>query len=101
MCQRNRKREKSWERNSVMYAKHKCLAFLVVTLLLPFSLSYAAGAATVAFKPAVTFQGGTAPVAVAAGDFNGDGKMDLAIAAIGDPKVNDNGGISILLSNGD
>ena len=84
-----------------MYAKHKCVAFLVVTLLLPFSLSYSAGAATVAFKPAVIYQVGTAAQAVAFGDFNGDGKMDLAIADAGDPNVNDNGGISILLSNGD
>ncbi len=29
-----------------MYAKHRCVAFVVVTLLLPFSLSYCAGAAS-------------------------------------------------------
>jgi hypothetical protein len=78
-----------------VYAKHKCVVFLIVYLLLPFSLSHSAGAATVAFKPTVTYQVGTAPQAVAFGDFNGDGKVDLVVSNSGD------GSVSILLGNGD
>ncbi len=57
--------------------------------------------ATIGFKPAVNYTVGTAPRAVASGDFNGDGKMDLVIANNGDPTANDDGGVSILLGNGD
>ena len=84
-----------------MCAEHRCVALLVVTLLLPFSLSYPADGATVGFQAAVNYPAGTAPRAVASGDFNGDGKVDLAIANSGDPNANDNGGVSILLGSGD
>src|SRR6266852_2928888 len=57
--------------------------------------------AMIGFKPAVNYTVGTAPRAVASGDFNGDGKMDLVIANNGDPTANDDGGVSILLGNGD
>ena len=40
----------------------------------------AATPAAVTFAPAVSFPAGTAPVAIAAADFNGDGHMDLAVA---------------------
>src|ERR1700692_382169 len=56
---------------------------------------------TVAFKAAVNYPVGTAPVAVAGGDFNGDGKMDLAVANSGNPAISDDGNVSILLGNGD
>src|SRR5207249_3382514 len=55
-----------------------------------------ASAQTVSFAPARRdFPAGTAPVSVAAGDFNGDGQLDLAVA--------DNGAkaVSVLLGNGD
>jgi hypothetical protein len=71
------------------------------TLMLLISVSCSATAATVAFKPAVSYPVGTAPAAVAAGDFNGDGIPDLAVANAGNPQNGDNGGISILLGNGD
>ena len=64
-------------------------------------VSSCANGATVAFKPAATYPVGTAPIAVASGDFNADGKTDLAIANFGDANANDNGGVSVLLGNGD
>ena len=55
----------------------------------------------IAFKPAQSYRVGTNPVCVVAGDFNQDGKHDLAVIDQGDPSVSDPGGISILLGNGD
>lgn len=46
------------------------------------------------FQAAVLYPAGLAPDSVAAGDFNGDGKIDLAVADFG-------GGVSLLLGNGD
>ena len=40
------------------------------------------------FQPAVTYPAGNSPDAVAIGDFNGDGKPDLAIASGGDNAIN-------------
>src|ERR1041384_3143583 len=63
------------------------------------SLSYrdsvlAAGCSAINFGSAGAFSAGTSPNSVAIGDFNGDGKLDLALA---------NGlsaNISVLLGNG-
>src|SRR5438552_15133770 len=44
------------------------------------------------FQPALSFAAGTAPVSVAVGDINGDGRPDLAVA---------NDGVSVVLGNGD
>jgi VCBS repeat protein/FG-GAP repeat protein len=79
----------------------KCKSGLFRTVILLWALSPAAVAATISFKPAVSYPVGTAPLAVAAGDFNGDGKLDLAVADSGNPSVGDEGGISILLGKGD
>ena len=84
-----------------MYAKHRCVAALRITLFLVFSLTSSVGASTVTFQPAVTYPVGTAPKAVAVGDFNGDGVMDLAVANSGDPTTGDDGNVSILFGNGD
>jgi hypothetical protein len=64
------------------------------------ALSTAIGA-TISFKTAVNYPVGTNPVAVAAGDFNHDGKIDLAVVNGGNTSTGDNGGVSILLGNGD
>jgi len=47
----------------------------------------AAGAAVPSFAPQVTFAVGTTPFAVAVGDFNGDGRPDLAVANYHDNTV--------------
>jgi len=63
--------------------------------------------ATVTLTPAPmnfstqNFPAGNSPVAVAIADFNGDGKLDLAVADNGDSTTADDGGVSIMLGNGD
>jgi hypothetical protein len=47
------------------------------------------------FRPHIDYATGTQPSSVAAGDFNGDGKLDLVIANTQD------GTVSVLLGNGD
>jgi len=76
-------------------------ALLLVTLLPALLLGNPAKAATITFQPPVTYPVGTAPKAVAVGDFNGDGKPDLAVANAGNPATGDDGNVSILLGNGD
>ncbi len=71
----------------------------VGVLAILFSLSPAAHGA-VGFQTAQSYPVGTNPMAVALGDFNGDSKVDLAVVNFGDPTVNDNGSVSILLGNG-
>jgi hypothetical protein len=86
------------DRSSTMYRQKRMLA---MSLLFLFSLTNPAGAATIGFKPAVNYPVGTAPRAVAPGDFNDDGKTDLAVANSGDAGGGDDGNVSILLGNGD
>jgi FG-GAP-like repeat len=83
-----------------MHAEQRCAARRVGVLLLTCALSHAAQA-TVGFKSAVSYPVGTAPLAVAVGDFNGDAKPDLAVANSGNPGAGDDGNVSILLGNGD
>ena len=47
------------------------------------------------FQPQVTYAVGSSPIALVAGDFNGDGRTDLAVANAGSNDV------SVLLGNGD
>ena len=84
-----------------MCAKHSCVALFVITLLLPLSLSFPAGGATVGFQTAVNYPVGMAPHAVTSADFNGDGKADLAVANSGGATASDDGSVSILLGSGD
>ena len=53
------------------------------------------------FQAPRTFAAGAGPIAVTADDFNGDGRLDLAVADQGDPKTGQGRGVSILLGNGD
>src|SRR5437879_479462 len=50
---------------------------LLAAILLPVNVSFAQ---TVSFSPATSFAVGTFLESVAIGDFNGDGKPDLAVA---------------------
>src|SRR2546422_841373 len=53
-----------------------------------------ASTGTPSFAPATNFSAGTNPYAVVAGDFNGDSKLDLAVANY------DSGNVSIFIGNG-
>lgn len=70
-------------------------------LLFGILLCATASSASVSFRSPVNYTVGTAPSAVAVGDFNGDGKQDLAVVSSGDSSKSDPGGVSILLGNGD
>src|ERR1039458_6237386 len=48
----------------------------------------------VSFLPAVNYSAGSGPISMAMGDFNGDGKPDLAVA-------NQHSNVSVLLGNDD
>ena len=55
------------------------------------------------FAAPVSYPTGIAPTGIALGDFNGDGKLDMAIACSGDGRTTGNtgGGLSIYLGKGD
>jgi FG-GAP-like repeat len=55
------------------------------------------------FQTAVAYPVGDSPYGVASGDFNGDGKLDLAVVNVcgSDSTCASNGTVSILLGNGD
>jgi len=71
---------------------------VMLLVLLPFG---ELASATVGFKPAQSYAVGTAPETVTSADFNNDGKPDIAVVHFGNPDVGDNGGVSILIGNGD
>lgn len=52
------------------------------------------------FQPAVSYNAGSHPWSIAVGDFNGDGKPDLAVADNG-TFMSDPGGVMVLLGRGD
>ena len=68
---------------------------LATTSMLLISLGFPTKSGATDFAPSKTYAVGTSPSAVIAGDFNGDGKPDLAVANSGSANV------SILLGNGD
>jgi VCBS repeat protein/Big-like domain-containing protein/FG-GAP repeat protein len=53
------------------------------------------------FRAAVNYAVGSDPFSVTVGDFNGDGKLDLAVANAGNPDAFIAGSVSVLLGNGD
>jgi uncharacterized repeat protein (TIGR01451 family) len=72
------------------------LRMLGVTMLLcSLLLGNSSNLAAVDFATAKSYAVGTGPSSVAVGDFNGDGKLDVAVANTG------SGTVSILLGNGD
>jgi FG-GAP repeat len=71
----------SLERIIAMCAENRRVALLGAILLLACALSHSAEA-KVGFKSPVSYSVGAAPLAVAVGDFNGDGKPDLAAALL-------------------
>jgi len=62
----------------------------------PGKISVLLGNGDGAFQPQVTYKAGEAPWQAAVADFNGDGKLDLAVTREGKPGI-----VSILLGNGD
>ena len=68
---------------------------LAIAFVLLISLGFPAKSEAVEFAPPKTYPVGTSPSAVVVGDFNGDGKPDIAVANSGSNNV------SILLGNGD
>src|ERR1700758_4488692 len=82
-----------------MFAKRKILVG-ALSFLVPLPMSNAANA-TVSFKSPEIYPTGRTPIAVAVGDFDGDGVPDLAVATYGNSDLIDAGGVSILLGGGD
>lgn len=71
------------------------------SLFVLLSLKFAGATAKIAFNSEQNYTVGTNPVWVVTGDFNNDGKRDLAVVNQGDTSAGDPGGVSILLGNGD
>jgi uncharacterized repeat protein (TIGR01451 family) len=80
------------ERTFAMCGMNRNLATAFVLLI---SLGYPAKSGAVDFAPPKTYRVGTSPTAIVVGDFNGDGKPDIAVLNSGSRNV------SILLGNGD
>ncbi len=68
---------------------------LIVAFVILAGLAGAADSHAVDFGPATAYPVGTNPVGAVAGDFNGDGKPDIAVLNAGSNNV------SVLLNNGD
>jgi uncharacterized repeat protein (TIGR01451 family) len=67
----------------------------VIALAILASISFPPGAAATDFAKAKFYPVGTNPFVIVTGDFNGDGKLDMAVVNI------DSSDVSILLGNGD
>jgi uncharacterized protein (UPF0548 family) len=90
-------------KTSVIHAAVMACAILLSSLF-PSEPALARGCPTPSFGPAHMFSVGVNPISVAVGDFNGDGKLDLAVANSGDNPADvspTRGSLSVLLGNGD
>jgi hypothetical protein len=65
------------------------------------SVSVLLGKGDGSFLPAQAVPAGGGPISLAMGDFNSDGKLDLAVANLGTPPFYTNGSVSVLLGKGD
>src|SRR3982074_263030 len=74
-------------------SSRRCAWIFFVISVVSVALPRTATAVCPDFLVAPTYSVGSLPFSVAVGDFNGDGKPDLAVA--------DGNGVSILLGNGD
>src|SRR5271169_4521412 len=94
---------RSWlirkESNPMFTQKRSFATAFFVSLVLSTAVPRSAG--QVSFANPVSYKVGTSPRAVAVGDFNRDGKPDLAVLNSGNAAIGDDGGVSILLGNGD
>src|SRR6266852_4120570 len=82
--------------NLAKHRAHSYPNFVAVATLLAFWFTTPInGVAQITFGSPTNYPVGTQPDAAATGDFNSDGKPDLAVANYGD------GSVSILLGNGD
>src|SRR5215469_15577325 len=68
-----------------------CIAIVILLVLVRIPVTLAA----INFAAPRSYPVGTSPMAISVGDFNGDGKIDIAVAN------NGSGDVSILLGNGD
>jgi hypothetical protein len=76
---------------------------LAVANILSNNVSVLLGNGDGTFRPQVTYPVGSNPISIVAGSFTRDGHLDLAVADQGTEEVGgtDNGGVSMLLGNGD
>jgi hypothetical protein len=81
-------------------SKHARIAIRCGASALMAVMTMAAAASIVQFKPVQTYSVGN-PAWVVVGDFNNDGKRDMVVINKGDPTVNDPGGVTVFLGNGD